>query len=436
MKDEIINDGFLAPDIKEVRKSKRAGFYLGAKGGVTGAVINPSGDWTKYWPPFEQQASSEPGVFLDTNGCATFNTIAPIRALLRFKGYKDEDYSERFTAIVSGTDPRRGNDPHKVAESIRKHGLLPAHELPFLKTFRDVMEFYSPIPMLRKYFDIAARWLLDKAFAHEWVFTPDDKFTPAEKRARLKEALTKGTVAVSVKAWRTNSEGLYTKQISGEADTHWTGLMRYDDDNGICGDSYPPFEKKLIENYAFEWAKVYYINPLAIHSLNILEQILASIAKIIPILAVLVQRKVAEREIPIVQIDATEPPKAEMPEQKSKIEIWASAIEKEEGFAPKTRSWRNNNPGNIKFSPLIQKLGATHQDPDGFAVFPSYAAGREALCDFLTLACENMLVPYKNARTLKQFTQVYAHPPANHPYAENVAKKLKVDVEIDISKLL
>lgn len=141
--------------------------------------------------------------------------------------------------------------------------------------------------------------------------------------------------------------------------------------------------------------------------------------------------------MPPVRITPDEelPPPAPKP-VKSKIERWALAIEKEEGFAPKTRSWRNNNPGNIKWSSLIQSLGASSKDPDGFAVFPSYDAGFNALCSFLRLACTDQLKAYHNARTLEQFTQVYALPPKSHPYAANVAKALGVSVKVDIKTLL
>jgi RHS repeat-associated protein len=42
------------------------------------------------------------------------------------------------------------------------------------------------------------------------------------------------------------------------------------------------------------------------------------------------------------------------------------------------RSWRNNNPGNMTYSPLAKKLGAIGQDSGGFAIFPSMEAGQEA----------------------------------------------------------
>jgi hypothetical protein len=43
-----------------------------------------------------------------------------------------------------------------------------------------------------------------------------------------------------------------------------------------------------------------------------------------------------------------------------------------------SRSWRNNNPGNIKFGAYARSMGATGADDKGFAVFPSYDVGRKA----------------------------------------------------------
>jgi len=47
------------------------------------------------------------------------------------------------------------------------------------------------------------------------------------------------------------------------------------------------------------------------------------------------------------------------------------------------RAWRNNNPGNLKFQKggFAEKHGATGQDKDGFAIFPTEEAGMAAQND-------------------------------------------------------
>lgn len=45
-------------------------------------------------------------------------------------------------------------------------------------------------------------------------------------------------------------------------------------------------------------------------------------------------------------------------------------------------SWRNNNPGNLRFSTFTIRHGATHES-EGFAFFPNYEIGFSALVALL-----------------------------------------------------
>ena len=119
----------------------------------------------------------------------------------------------------------------------------------------------------------------------------------------------------------------------------------------------------------------------------------------------------------------------------NKIIEWAEGIKIEEGWGSNSRSMRNLNPGNLKFSELTKELGAIRFDADNFAIFPTYAIGFSALCEFLVLACEDKLKAYHNARTLRLFTRIYALPP-NDNYCLGVAKKLGVSPDILIKELL
>ena len=164
--------------------------------------------------------------------------------------------------------------------------------------------------------------------------------------------------------------------------------------------------------------------------IGILQQIVEALKKLIAIF----QKKKVEEIISLDEITVPEIIK-ETPKI-SRIENWALAIKVEEGWHPNSRSYKNQNPGNLKFSTLTKELGASSVDKDNFAVFPTYEVGFKALCDFLKLACEDKLKPYHQARTLYQFTQIYALPPTNHPYAQNVAQRLGVSEWIDIKNLL
>lgn len=117
------------------------------------------------------------------------------------------------------------------------------------------------------------------------------------------------------------------------------------------------------------------------------------------------------------------------------ILTWANAIKIEEGAKPEI-----NNPGNLKYAPLTASWGAkpgfNATDGGSIARFDTYQKGYDALCNFLVLGCHDELKFFHQARTIKEFTRVYANPPAGSKYAENVARALGVTVETDISTLI
>lgn len=247
-----MNYGFIEPSPEDIKKSVEKGFVLGARGGVKGKVINEAGDWRNYLPGFEPQRRS-----FESNSCTQFATESALEALETFQEGVHNNYSERLLAIDSDNS-RQGNDPHKTSETLRKKGVAPEEMLPFtdsLKSWEDYMTLDNDYKIEQE----KKKWLRANVFKHEWVWT--GKPSPEEKRRRLKEALTKGTVCVSVHAWR-KKNGIYVK--NGEPDNHWTQLATYDVDHPLVNDSYlddgSPL-KKLDPLYDFSWAKVYYLSP-------------------------------------------------------------------------------------------------------------------------------------------------------------------------------
>jgi len=133
---------------------------------------------------------------------------------------------------------------------------------------------------------------------------------------------------------------------------------------------------------------------------------------------------------PIIPVPAKE-------QRVSRILPWAKAIEIEESSKPPTpqdRNIRNNNPGNLKYTAYTYELGAIDKDKDNFCIFQNYEDGLNALCQFLSDACNNKLPKYKNVN-LRKFTAIYAMPP-NTIYADNVARLLGVTADIPIKQLL
>ena len=92
----------------------------------------------------------------------------------------------------------------------------------------------------------------------------------------------------------------------------------------------------------------------------------------------------------------------------------ASAIQTIEGWFPGSVSQSNNNPGNLKYA---GQPGAIGQDASGFAVFPTVAAGTQALDNQIALDASRGL-------TIQQFAAKYAPAQdSNNPasYAAQIA---------------
>jgi hypothetical protein len=126
------------------------------------------------------------------------------------------------------------------------------------------------------------------------------------------------------------------------------------------------------------------------------------------------------------------------------VRKWAEAIKQHEGWIPPTqkntrgsRSYRNNNPGNLKFD---GQAGATGADKDGFAIFPSESLGMAALERDLTAKVRK----YPNYSLLQIMTR-YLGGDVNDPkvtgegdpfaYAAFVAKKIGASISDTLGKL-
>lgn len=223
--------------------------------GSTDPDINPEGDWTRF--KSADEAQSIPFVF-DTQGCAVFATLKAWAMLARFHGLNGfpSDMSERYSGVHSGTT-KNGTNPHVVAEITRSFaGAIPQESMPWtddIRTFEayyDRKQAFANLPFGQKLID---RYEL----GHAWVFPFGSSYTPEQKRALLKEALKKGTVCVSVLAWRSKGN-LYTKK-RGERDGHWVTALRFNGDNLVIHDQYDPYEKILTKDYDHDAAKVYFL---------------------------------------------------------------------------------------------------------------------------------------------------------------------------------
>lgn len=402
--------------------------------GAEEPIINLSGVWN--WLQGEPQRLRN----VETYACTVFGTIRGIETLIKFKTGIEVNYLKRYLANVAKfkgvLNPKIGANPHDILELIRKvSGLLKEGKLVEWDESVKTSEDYYNLKDIELLIKEGQEWWNDWTFNHKWIWNNNP--SPEEKQRLLKDALKTGTVCVSVVAWKERN-GFYYKE-KGEKDSHWTGLERYDGERPIIEDSYPEsegdFEKTLEPNYDFNIAKVFFLTPtpeIPKIKVSILQQIVEALKKVIELF---IQKKKVEEIKTLNKITVPEI----VEEKTNRIPDWGRAIQVEEGWWPNSVSYRHNNPGNLKFTSLTQSFGATQGDAgsDGgyFCKFPTYEKGFTALCDFLELACLDKLKAYHQARTLLEFTKIYANPP-NNMYASRVAEKLQVPVNIDISELL
>jgi len=114
---------------------------------------------------------------------------------------------------------------------------------------------------------------------------------------------------------------------------------------------------------------------------------------------------------------------------------FAEAIKIHEGWFPGSRSFRNKNPGNLKYVGQRKAIG---EDQSGFAIFKTYDDGFYALFKMLDNACEGYSEIYKAEMTLLEFFAVYAPRSDNNDpvaYAMFVADRLKVEPNTKLKDL-
>jgi hypothetical protein len=424
--------GFRFPVITEKN------WILGGFSKVKGAVINPSGQWKQYRPQFEAQSTPK----TETQNCTGYGTehaVATLEWFMKLQGVpigtNDITYSPRAIGIAAGTQADGGNDPTKVADAVRNITcVMPESVLPFVD---DVSTYYTPRPLTKDLLNQGQPWADKWELQYEIVFTGG---TPQDKKDKLKLALQRGTVCVSVYAWDFDAVTQRYIKPQGAQDTHWVFLEQYDEnDCPLVFDSYAdnqgdPYEKTLDPLFDFGIAIVYYLVP-AQPKFSLMAKLLDLIGQLLHMDELLIKNR-PELQPPIVNpINIDPPPPAPIPPADvSKISIWAYGIRVAEGWTPTSRSFINHNPGNIKASDYTMSLGAVGKDNNNFCIFPDEPTGTKALCSFLTAAAKNELAPYHD-KTIAEFTTIYAQPPSS-VYLNTVLSYVKVAENTKISSLL
>jgi hypothetical protein len=232
-----------------IDKQKPEDYVLGS-GMIGTKEINPNADWSGFLPKNEYQNLN--GV--ETMSCVTFATHNCIEILMNFLFQKEDNFSERFTSILSGTS-RNGNSPQTVIQSIRNNGLILETELPFDDKIDSWDKFFSPNPMDRKYLKEGLKWLEKYDLSHEWVFS---QVSQIEKHKLISEALKRSPVGISVYAWGQQDEnGVYHQD--GQ-DNHFVCCYSLDEKgNYKIFDSYDNSHKIYSFDANISMAKLYWI---------------------------------------------------------------------------------------------------------------------------------------------------------------------------------
>jgi len=122
--------------------------------------------------------------------------------------------------------------------------------------------------------------------------------------------------------------------------------------------------------------------------------------------------------------------------EKSKLEKWAEAIKEYEGWSVGSRSYRNNNPGNLKYVGQVLSTGA---DSMGFAIFKSYKDGWDTLLKMLKNAATGLSSVYRPENSLFVFFSKFSPAADNNDpgaYALFVSHKIGVVPSVLIKELV
>lgn len=195
--DFIRNTGLLLeerPNIKDWR-------FLGYTG-IDDKILQPDGQWDKYLPAYESQKKNT----FDTYACVTYATLNCVETIILRKFGREENYSDRFLATISGTICNRGNHMSRVANALIKHGCCYEDLYPFPDEIDTCAEYYAPIPQGVK--DVAEVFRNHFDFRWEWVWGGKEEMKEALKYSPITAVVWGGKHLVMIYGYE---EGKYWK---------------------------------------------------------------------------------------------------------------------------------------------------------------------------------------------------------------------------------
>lgn len=203
--------------------------------------IVPSGQWDAWLPDPEIQTVN--GV--EPYACVSFATLNCVETLIRQEFGDAFNYSDRWLAWRSGTQAKRGNDPHTVAETLRTRGDVLESAWPIDAHVQDFNSFYTTPPSWTGL--LALDFIDEFSYGHEWV--------PGNP-ASMMEALKYSPLNGAVYAWDVDPITGYFIRPPGAVSEH--DVMVYGFEEGKYWKIYDSvsYEKKeLAWNFGFDAVK-------------------------------------------------------------------------------------------------------------------------------------------------------------------------------------
>lgn len=239
-KNTTIRHSFVYPKIEETHREYGGSFLLNP-------IINPTGDWRKTLPPFEEQRRE--GV--DSSACyieAQQHSIATVEEFSLNE--LDNNYSARFNALLSNGG-EFGGDPIKGADSIRHDGLVKEKSMP--QKTSSWLDFHSWKGVNEEAVRKEGQDDLSKKERRFGIIITRD-MSPNSKYEILRQGLMRSPIDISVYG-ATDETDNYIQKPEGVNDTHMVEVVYLDENNLIhVLDTYKPFEKILPPNYNFDFA--------------------------------------------------------------------------------------------------------------------------------------------------------------------------------------
>ncbi len=457
-------------------------YIAGAFSAIPDQIRVGDGNWKKYLPATEKQY----GIGFDTLSCTSFSALNCIEAQINFLitekimsfdqyqrlfdlGYiKDGLFnaSDRFTAITSGTT-KLGNDFRTVWESIRVNGLLPEDDLPFGGT---TFEEYHGANISNEMRAKAKKFLELFTIQYEWVFFDNNPDFETNALIATRKALLQAPVHIAIPLPSHHATMMYAIDPGVSFDTF---------------DTYPPFLFNDLFSVPIHFALKGYVTPKIDEPFIFTKDLYLTkrdpeVAQLQKVLnkdpdtqvakegagspgnetvvfgklthdaVVRYQRKHGIRPMSgyvgaITRKVLNGSPDPVTAPRVSKIDAWCEAIKDHEGwyvpgqvdgYPDGSPSFRNNNPGNLRY---VGQKRASGRTANGFCIFMTYDDGYTELKEMLIRACTGKSNHYNPEMSLLDFYEVYAPASDNNipiSYAKAVAKRIGVDITTQIKTLL